>query len=66
MQEMYDHPESTLCDIVQLYVGTHRMRCCASLLSANLQGSLCLLGHLGLAPLLDAVKLVGRSLGGEA
>lgn len=52
--------------IAQLYVETHRMGCCASLLPANLQGSQCLLIHLGLSPLLDTVNLVGRPLGGEA
>jgi len=62
---MYDPPESTLCEIAQLYVETRRMRCCASLLLADLQGYQCLLGHLGLAPLLDAVKLEGRPLDDE-
>ena len=65
-QEMCDLPYLPLCETAQLYVGTHRMRWCASPPTNCLQGSQCLLGHLGLAPLLDPVKLVGRPLGGEA
>jgi len=55
---MYDHLESRLCEIAQLYVETRRMRCCASLLSADLQGSKCLLGHLRIVHLMDEVKSV--------
>ena len=56
---MCDHMELTLCQITQLYVGTHRMRCCASLSLDYLQGFQCLLGQLGLSPLLDPVMLMG-------
>ena len=65
-QEMCDHLELTLCEISQLYVETRRMRCSASPPLDCLQGFMCLLGYLGIAPLLDMVKLVDRPLGDEA
>lgn len=64
-QEMYDHPESILCEISQLYVKTRRMRRCASPPPDCLQGFLCLLGFMGLSPLLDMVKSVDQPLRDE-
>ncbi len=58
MQEMYDHLESTPYDTTQLYVETHQMRCCATLLLVDLQGSQCLLSRLRLSHHLDVVKQV--------